>query len=304
MISRVERTTNRVLTVGTFDGVHRGHVSIIQAMMSAAEPSDRLTAVTFDPHPREVLGHEAISRLMTLEERAHFLLEAGINDVVVIPFDRDLAAIPARAFVREVLQRSIGFRTIVVGYDHRFGRNGEGDVALLRMLGDEDSFSVLSVPATLVDGETVSSSAIRRYLEQDGDVHRAATLLGRPYTRAGVVVRGDGRGRKLGFPTANMQSVDDTVVPASGVYAVRASGENLDRAPAVMNIGVRPTFGGKRVTEEVHVLDWDGDLYDSRLTVEFVRYLRAEQKFDSIEALVNQLGHDLKHCRRVLNSVP
>lgn len=293
-----------MLTVGTFDGVHRGHVSIIQAMMSAAEPSDRLTAVTFDPHPREVLGHEAISRLMTLEERAHFLLEAGINDVVVIPFDRDLAAIPARAFVREVLQRSIGFRTIVVGYDHRFGRNGEGDVALLRMLGDEDSFSVLSVPATLVDGETVSSSAIRRYLEQDGDVHRAATLLGRPYTRAGVVVRGDGRGRKLGFPTANMQSVDDTVVPASGVYAVRASGENLDRAPAVMNIGVRPTFGGKRVTEEVHVLDWDGDLYDSRLTVEFVRYLRAEQKFDSIEALVNQLGHDLKHCRRVLNSVP
>lgn len=293
-----------MLTVGTFDGVHRGHVSIIQAMMSAAEPSDRLTAVTFDPHPREVLGHEAISRLMTLEERAHFLLEAGINDVVVIPFDRDLAAIPARAFVREVLQRSIGFRTIVVGYDHRFGRNGEGDVALLRILGDEDSFSVLSVPATLVDGETVSSSAIRRYLEQDGDVHRAATLLGRPYTRAGVVVRGDGRGRKLGFPTANMQSVDDTVVPASGVYAVRASGENLDRAPAVMNIGVRPTFGGKRVTEEVHVLDWDGDLYDSRLTVEFVRYLRAEQKFDSIEALVNQLGHDLKHCRRVLNSVP
>ena len=293
-----------MLTVGTFDGVHRGHVSIIQAMMSAAEPSDRLTAVTFDPHPREVLGHEAISRLMTLEERAHFLLEAGINDVVVIPFDRDLAAIPARAFVREVLQRSIGFRTIVVGYDHRFGLNGEGDVALLRILGDEDSFSVLSVPATLVDGETVSSSAIRRYLEQDGDVHRAATLLGRPYTRAGVVVRGDGRGRKLGFPTANMQSVDDTVVPASGVYAVRASGENLDRAPAVMNIGVRPTFGGKRVTEEVHVLDWDGDLYDSRLTVEFVRYLRAEQKFDSIEALVNQLGHDLKHCRRVLNSVP
>ncbi len=303
IVSRVTARPNRVVTVGTFDGVHLGHFEIVQRMKSFRQHGDTLSAITFDPHPREVLRREAIPKISTLDERAQRLHAAGVDEMIVIPFDESVAHVSAASFVEDMLYRKIGFHTIVVGHDHRFGRNGEGDENMLRSIGRELGFDVVPVEAVYEGQLAVSSSEIRAALSDRGDVALAARMLGRRYHRAGIVVRGDGRGRTIGFPTANMRAISDTIIPRSGVFAVLASTDGLTRMPAVMNIGVRPTFGGKVITEEVHLLDWDGDLYDQRLTVEFVDRLRDERKFESIEALVNQLSIDLDNCKKALKSV-
>lgn len=295
-----------VVTVGTFDGVHRGHQAILRYLLARAQKRNGVsTVVSFDPHPREVVHDERVPLLTTVEERAALLDAHGLDRFVVIPFTKVFARLAPRAYVEEILLARVGLKEIVIGYDHRFGRDREGDRALLERMGAAHDFSVDVIPPQEVDHDVVSSSAIRRLLAEEGDVQRAAELLGRPYTLGGLVERGEGRGRQLGYPTANIAVRSDRkLVPAIGVYAVRVGiGEGGPLYGGMMNIGRRPTFEGMDVTVEVHLLDFEGDLYGETLRVEFLRRLRDEQKFDGPDVLVAQLSRDEEHCRRVLNAM-
>jgi riboflavin kinase/FMN adenylyltransferase len=255
----------RSVAVGTFDGVHRGHLHVIEA---AREVGRRTAVVTFDPHPRAVLGGQ-VELLTTLERRLELLSDAGVDDVLVLTFDEELAALSAEEFAEQML-RGIGAETIAAGETFRFGRGREGDLDLLARLG----LDVRRVPLL----ENVSSSRVRELLHA-GEPEQAATLLGRPPEVEGVVVRGDGRGREIGFPTANLDAPPGLLVPPDGVYA----GWVRDRRAAV-SIGTNPHFDGVERRVEAHLLDFDGDLYGRRLVVEIWSSLREQRRFDSLES--------------------
>lgn len=293
-----------VVTVGTFDGVHRGHQAILRYLVErATEQGGASTLLSFDPHPRSVVHDADVPLLTTVDERAEFVAEEGVDRLVVVPFTENFARIDARTYVEDILVSRIGLQEITVGYDHRFGAGREGDVDLLRMMGQQHGFTVDVIPAQEVDHQVVSSSAIREHLH-DGAVADAASLLGRPYQLSGTVGRGDGRGRTLGFPTANLV-LDDTrkLVPQNGVYATRVSLPDKTARAGMMNIGHRPTFDGMDVTIEVHLLDFEGDLYGSTLRVEFLQRLRNEKRFSSPDDLAMQLAKDKRHCRDIVGVV-
>jgi riboflavin kinase/FMN adenylyltransferase len=268
----------RAVAVGTFDGVHRGHLQVIEAARRAGL---RTGVVTFDPHPRAVLGR-GVELLATLERRLELLADAGVEDVLVLTFDEGLAALPAHDFAERML-RGIGAEVVAAGETFRFGRGREGDLDLLVGLG----FDVRRVPLV----ENVSSSRVRE-LVHAGEIARAATLLGRPPEVEGIVVRGDGRGRELGFPTANLDVPAGLLVPPDGVYAGWAN----DRRAAV-SIGTNPHFDGVERRVEGHLLDFDGDLYGTRLLVEIWEPLRDQRRFDSLEELVAAIGEDVERTR-------
>jgi len=268
----------RAVAVGTFDGVHRGHVRVIDAARTAGL---RTSVVTFDPHPRAVLGRD-VELLATLERRLELLHDAGVEDVLVLRFDERLAALPADEFAERML-RGIAAETVAAGETFRFGRGREGDLELLERLG----FDVRRVPLV----ENVSSSRVRE-LVHAGDTERAATLLGRPPEVEGIVVRGDGRGRELGFPTANLDVPEGLLVPPDGVYA----GSACERRAAV-SIGTNPHFHGVERRVEAHLLDFDGDLYGDRLVVEIWAPLREQRRFDSVDELVAAIGDDVERTR-------
>jgi len=268
----------RGVAVGTFDGVHRGHVHVIDAARNAGL---RTSVVTFDPHPRAVLGG-GVELLATLQRRLELLEEAGVEDVLVLRFDERLAALPAVEFAERML-RGIGAETVAAGETFRFGRGREGDLELLERLG----FDVRRVPLV----ENVSSSRVRE-LVHAGEIGRAATMLGRPPEVEGTVVRGDGRGHELGFPTANLDVPEGLLVPPDGVYA----GWALDRHAAV-SIGTNPHFDGVERRVEAHLLDFDGDLYGRRLVVEVWGGIREQRRFDSLEELVSAIGDDVERTR-------
>jgi riboflavin kinase/FMN adenylyltransferase len=268
----------RGVAIGTFDGVHRGHLRVIDAARKAGL---RTTVVTFDPHPRTVLGGE-VELLATLERRLELLEAAGVEDVLVLPFDERLAALPADEFAERIL-RGIGAETVAAGETFRFGHGREGDLELLERLG----FDVRRVP--LVDN--VSSSRIRQ-LVHAGETERATGLLGRPPEVEGIAVRGDGRGRELGFPTANLDVPDRLLVPPDGVYAGWARGRR-----AAVSIGTNPHFDGVERRVEAHLLDFDDDLYGDRLVVELWAPLREQRRFDSLEDLVAAIGDDVERTR-------
>jgi riboflavin kinase / FMN adenylyltransferase len=268
----------RSAAVGTFDGVHRGHLQVIDAARKAGL---RTSVVTFDPHPRAVLGGE-VELLATLERRLELLAKAEVEDVLVLTFDKELASLSAEEFAERML-RGIGAETVAAGETFRFGRGREGDLDLLDRLG----FDVRRV--TLV--ENVSSSRVRE-LVNAGDTGRAAKLLGRPPEVEGVVVRGDGRGRELGFPTANLDVPDGLLVPPDGVY----SGWVRDRRAAV-SIGTNPHFDGVERRVEAHLLDFDGDLYGERLVVEIWSPIRKQRRFGTLEELVAAIGDDVEQTR-------
>jgi riboflavin kinase / FMN adenylyltransferase len=268
----------RSVALGTFDGVHRGHLRVIDAARRAGL---RTTVVTFHPHPRAVLGGQ-VELLATLERRLELLEEAGVEDVLVLRFDEQLAALTADEFAEGIL-RGIGAETVVAGETFRFGRGREGDLELLERLG----FDVRRVP--LVDN--VSSSLIRE-LVHAGDPERAATLLGRPPEVEGIVVRGDGRGRELGFPTANLDVPTDLLVPPDGVYAGWAGGRR-----AAVSIGTNPHFDGVERRVEAHLLDFDGDLYGERLVLEIWSPIREQRRFDSLQELGAAIGDDVDRTR-------
>ena len=263
------------ITVGTFDGFHLGHRAILDALRDAAAPNGLTpTIVTFDPHPRKVVGKpgQPVVLLTTTREKLAIFEEAGIARCVVIPFSREFAALSSEAFIA-LLHERLHIGAMVIGYDHHFGKNREGGIEQLEALGARHGFGVAQVPPLQIDGEPVSSTRIRRCLE-DGDAAGAARLLGRPYALTGTVVRGDQRGQTMGFPTANLEIDDaDKLIPARGVYAVDVT-VGAARYRGMMNIGVRPTFDFDRLTLEVHLFNFSASLYGEELTVFFRQYIR------------------------------
>jgi riboflavin kinase/FMN adenylyltransferase len=268
----------RGVAVGTFDGVHLGHQRVIDAARAAGL---RTAVVTFDPHPRAVLGRE-VELLATLERRLELFDAVGVEDVVVLGFDEDLAKLEPTEFA-ELILRGMGAEIVAAGETFRFGRDRQGDLTLLEQL----DFDVRRVPVL----EGVSSSRIREFLH-GGETERAARLLGRPAEVEGIVVHGDHRGRALGFPTANLDVPPGLLIPPDGVYA----GWTRDRLAAI-SIGTNPQFDGVERRVEAHLLDFDDDLYGQRLVVEIWAWLRGQMRFDSVEALVEQIGADVGRAR-------
>lgn len=296
-----ERHRGSVVTIGNYDGVHRGHQQLLAvATARAREMGLPATLVTFEPTPREYFeGDAAPSRLMRLREKIEALALYGIDRVVVLRFDRRMQSISAQEFIDRLLVQGLGTRHLVVGHDFHFARRREGNIGTLLENGARHGFGVEEVGRFLVDGERVSSSLVREALGR-GDLVRAAALLGRPYRIAGRVRRGQQLGRKLGYPTANL-ALHRKVVPLWGIFAVRVSGAGLADHPAVVSLGTRPTVNGVDPLLEVHVFEFDGDLYGKYLDVDFVRRLRDERKFESLDALVEQMHLDAAAARQVLH---
>ncbi|MFZ2089596.1 MAG: bifunctional riboflavin kinase/FAD synthetase [Desulfobaccales bacterium] len=288
-----------VVTVGNFDGVHLGHRAIFARVCQRARELDcEPVALTFDPHPAKVLNPGGDLRLLTTPaQKAALLEEAGLS-VVMLPFTREFAAIPARQFVRDYFVERLRVREVVVGHDYFFGYKREGNIDLLKQMGEALGFTVQVVWAVEVDDAVVSSSLIRAMLKL-GKVREANRLLGRAYGVSGRVVAGKGRGAAvLGVPTANLTPEND-LLPASGIYAVRVLRDG-QKLPGVANIGTCPTFDNEELTLEVHILGFNGDLYGESLHVEFVARLREERRFPSIGELAAQIRADMAEARKVL----
>jgi riboflavin kinase/FMN adenylyltransferase len=289
------------VTLGNFDGVHRGHQALVAEVAGWARSAPGAAVVlTFDPHPVRVLNpSQAKSALMTLDQKAEVIASLGVDRLVVLPFTEVVARMPADEFARVVLREALHAARVVVGRDFRFGHGRAGDLAALTAFGRSLGFEVKGMAPVLDGGEPISSSRIRDLLT-GGDVARARELLGRPFYVDGVVVRGEGRGRGLGFPTANVAARNETL-PRLGVYACRVRPEpGASRWPAVANLGVRPTFGGGAPVLEVHLLGFEGDLYGKEVRVEFAERLRAERTFPGPGALLDQIRGDIESARRVL----
>jgi riboflavin kinase / FMN adenylyltransferase len=290
-----------VVTVGVFDGLHLGHAAILQRLRDAAR-EHRLpaVAVTFWPHPRAVLRGEAPRHILSLEHRLELLGQQGVDDTVVIEFSPEFAAAEPEAFVEELLVRRLGCRELVIGHDTAVGRARRGDADFLAQAGRHYAFRVVAVGGVVVNGEVVSSTAVRQAIAA-GDLPHARRLLGRPMALLGTVVKGDGRGTTLGFPTANLE-VTSEAFPPLGVYAVRAlvGGDDL---PAVMNYGLRPTFhqDATHAVFEVHVLDRTGlKLTGERMEVQLIAALRREQRFAGVDELKAQIARDCDAAREAL----
>jgi riboflavin kinase/FMN adenylyltransferase len=286
-------------TIGSFDGIHRGHQALLKPLIAGARTSGAASVlVTFEPHPRCVIDPDHCPPLLTtLEEKTWLLDQLGLDHIVVIPFTRQVAALSATTFMERLL-RGIELRRIVVGENHRFGHGQRGDPALLRRLGARHGFTVETAPTLLRGRQPISSSRIRR-LVLLGQVRAAAQLLGRDYVIRSTVEHGAKRGRQLGFPTANLYIAPNKLLPANGIYAARVDLEDATYAGA-LSVGVRPTFGGSSVTVEVLLLDFDADIYGQLLTVWFVQRLRGEKRFASVPALQQQMARDVENARRIL----
>ncbi len=290
------------MTVGTFDGVHLGHKFILQEIARRAEAKGApATLVTFWPHPKLVLhADEHLGVLSTIEEKIELLQGFDLDRLVILEFTRAFAETSSRDFVLNILYGKIGFSEIVIGHDHAFGKNREGDISTLEALGREMGFAVDDLPALKVEGEVVSSTRIRNWL-REGRIKDANKLLGYNYFLTGRVVQGDGRGRQLKFPTANIEPISEhKLVPAQGVYAVYVDCDG-ERWPGMMNIGVRPTFGAKRPVIEVHIINFDKSIYGELIRIEFVDRIRNEIQFASADELVEQLNSDLEASRSILS---
>ncbi len=294
--------TATAVTVGSFDGVHRGHQAVLaQLVRCAREQGLDSVAVTFEPHPLDVVNPPAAPRLLTVGDEKRELLEAtGVGRVALLPFTPELARLGPEEFTREVLLAQFGVRQLVVGYDHGFGRGRSGDVALLRRLGAGAGFEVDTVEAVRDGGQPVSSTLIRAAVAH-GELTEAERWLGRPYGLRGRVERGAGRGRTIGIPTLNLAPPDPRkLLPPDGVYAVRVRWRGT-RYGGMMNQGPRPTFGIAERALEIHLFDFDGELYGDTVHVEWVRRLRDVQTFPSRDALVEQLARDARAARDSLN---
>jgi riboflavin kinase / FMN adenylyltransferase len=290
-----------VVTVGTFDGVHLGHRQVLAALCAAAHERDAASLlVTFDPHPLRIVGPDTAPPLLTTpQEKIEVLAQSPLQRVAFLRFTPAVAALSPVQFVDDVLLARFRMCHLVIGYDHGFGRGRSGDVDTLRDIGARRGFEVQVVPPVVADGEAVSSSRIRRALAA-GDVAAAAAALGRPYSLAGTVVRGAGQGRRLGFPTANIEvASSDKLIPHEGIYAVRA---NLrDRTvDGVLHLGPRPTFAGLPPSIELHLFDFDENLYGHRVRIEFVARIRDIAHFDSVPALVRAMEADCQRARDLL----
>ncbi len=305
-LTEVPFDRNSVVTVGTFDGVHLAHREIIrEAIQRAKMRGGRSVVITFDPHPKEVVGGRsaAIRLLSTVDEKLGHFQALGVDLVLLIHFTYDFSRLTARDFYQRYVIEGIGVSDVVLGYDHMFGRDRGGGIEQLVRMGREFDFSVFAVHPVTMDAEVVSSSLVRKTL-LDGEVERARIFLGYPYAMSGKVVRGDGRGKALGYPTANLEPLSARkVIPRKGVYLVSVRVETQGYY-GMMNIGVRPTFtDGIRETMEVHIMDFHGDLYGHEVEAKFLSRIRDEQKFGSRDELIQQLNKDLQRSREYITAI-
>jgi len=287
------------VAIGNFDGVHVGHRALIRRAKELAAARGATTiALTFDPHPSTLFAPSPMPMISSLERRIELLGEVGADVVVVEPFTRELAGRAPHAFIDDIVLGALGARAIVVGYDFSYGQGRSGTTDALRAHGARAGVEVAIVPAVELGGEVASSSKIRGLL-RDGELAAAERLLGRPWDIDGVVVHGAKRGRAIGVPTANIRTESELLLRA-GIYAVTLQADDGPVLPAVASLGTNPTFveGGGLILE-VHVLDWDGDLYDQRVRTTFVAHLRDEAKFDSVDALIVQIQHDIAQARQL-----
>ncbi|WP_347156801.1 bifunctional riboflavin kinase/FAD synthetase [Pontibacter chitinilyticus] len=301
-IADFPKLKHAVVTSGTFDGLHIGHQKILKRLIERARQTNgQSVVITFWPHPRLVLFPEDndLQLLSTIEERIAQLQEFGVDYLLIIPFTKEFSRTSSRSFITDILVKAINTKVLIIGYDHRFGKNREGSFENLKARSQQYGFEVEEIPRQDIDEVGVSSTKIRKALES-GDIDTATRYLGHPYTLTSTVVEGNKLGRTIGYPTANLALPEaHKLVPANGVYAVWVTlGE--ERFAGMMNIGFRPTVNGKHRTLEVHLLDFDRDIYGQQLTVEFVQLLREEQKFDGLDALKTQLAKDKVRTRQVL----
>ncbi len=296
-------TDGSAVTIGVFDGVHRGHQAVLAGVAERARRMGGLTeaALTFDVHPLSVVAPERAPRLLTtLSRRIELFAGLGIETVGVLPFAK-VRNLPPDRFVREILVEGFAARLVTVGTDFRYGRDRTGDVSSLRRAGEKFGFAVEAVRLLEEEGGAISSSTIRARIAA-GEVEAAAELLGRAHETPGTATAGDGRGASIGFPTANLVVDPSLAVPGRGVYAVRAEAAGVPALPAVCNIGVRPTFTAAGAPEvlEVHIIDWSGDLYGREVTVRFISRLRPEKTFPNAPALIAQIKKDITQARSLL----
>ncbi|MEV4622911.1 bifunctional riboflavin kinase/FAD synthetase [Asanoa sp. NPDC049573] len=289
------------VTIGVFDGVHRGHQAIIGHLVKRARDLGvRSVVVTFDPHPAEVVrpgSHPAV--LTEPARKAELIEELGVDVLCVVPFTQDFSRLPAEEFVHDVLVESLHSSLVVVGENFRFGHKAAGDVPLLERLGRTFGFAVEGAPLVSADDTVFSSTYIRSCIDA-GDVRAAASALGRPHRLEGIVVRGDQRGREIGYPTANLSVHRYAAVPADGIYAGWLWRRGGERLRAAISIGTNPTFSGRERRVEAYILDFDGDLYGERVALDFVSRLRETLRFDGVDPLVAQIGEDVVQTREAL----
>ncbi len=303
-IDEVPQIKNAVLTLGTFDGVHLGHQEIISFLKKSAQELDGETVLfTLHPHPRIVLNptDHGMTLIQSIDERIKKLERFGIDHLILFPFSLDFSRLSATEFVRDILVNKINVKLMTIGYNHHFGRNREGNLELLNELGVTYDFKVQEIPAVSKSNINISSTKIRRAI-QDGDILKANTFLGEPFKFEGKVMHGDQIGTKIGFPTANIVPLDkNQVTPKNGVYAVKVKVQNK-RYGGMMNIGTRPTVGKsdeRRI--EVNLFDFDEMIYGQELEVSVYNRIRSEQSFESLDALKEQLKHDKEACHHILH---
>ena len=292
-----------VVTIGTFDGVHIGHQEIIKNLVEKAEATQNESVIlTFFPHPRMVLQKSSSIKLLnTLDEKVELLRKSGLNNLIIEPFTKEFSRLTALEFARDVLVNRLKTKTLVIGYDHHFGRNREGNFEQLREYGITYNFNVEEIPAQDVENIAVSSTKIRNALEA-GDIDIANAYLGYKYMLSGEVVPGKALGRQYSYPTINIDIAEDyKLIPKSGVYIVDTVIES-QHFYGIMNIGKRPTLNGRRKTIEVHLLDFDENLYGEQIRVQLLKRLRDEQKFASVEHLFAQIKKDEQRARELINS--
>lgn len=301
-IDNIVTDENSVITIGTFDGIHLGHQDLLGKVKSESEKSDsRNFLVTFEPHPRLVVAkNKEVKLLTTLEEKLKIFEKFGIENVLVLEFNQKLSNTEYPDFIENIVLKGIGAKHIVIGYDHKFGKNRSGDETKLRELGEQFGFNVSTVQPFQLDGTTISSTLIRVALE-NGEVRLAEKYLGRPYEFSGKVVEGDMRGRTIGFPTANIDLMNSQkLIPKAGVYAVTGIVNELP-FKGIMNIGFRPTFeenGQNKI--EIHLFNFSDNIYGETITIDFIHRIRDEIKFETKEALVHQIELDKQVAEKIL----
>ena len=300
-ISNYQPKRPSILTIGTFDGVHIGHQKIIRDLVSKAKEEDLCALVlTFFPHPRMVLQKDTQLKMIdTLEEKRQLLESLGVEILIVQPFTLEFSRLTAIEYTRDILVNGLNISKLIIGYDHRFGRNREATVEDLKHFGLDYDFSVEEIPAQDIASIAVSSTKVRNAISA-GEIKKANQYLGRPFSLCGSIVKGDKIGRKIGYPTANLDIKETYKLrPQNGVYLVQ-SHLNNQKYFGMMNVGKRPTVSGKQIQTEIYFFDFDGDLYGNKLKIELLEKIRNEQKYDSLESLGNQLSIDQKSCQKLI----
>ncbi len=291
-----------IVTIGTFDGVHLGHQQILKQLIDISRKSKlKSVLLTFFPHPRMVLQPDVPMHLIqTIEERERALAKTGLDYLVIHPFSAEFSRLSADDYVKRVLVQQLNVQKVVVGYDHRFGRNRTASLEDMYHYADIYDFEVIEIDAKKIDSTAVSSTKIRKAIDE-GNIELANTYLGQPFTLEGMIVHGDKRGRELSYPTANMDLQNSyKIVPKQGVYLVKSNLSNRV-VYGMMNIGTKPTFDASMPSIEVHFFDWNGDLYGQAVQVELIKWVREERKFSSVEELQTQIQADEQYCR---SSIP